>query len=471
MRYDASGEARVVARAPLRERLSWALYDFSNTIFSMNITSLYFVVWIVDDLGASNTTYASANAIASLLVFASIPLLGAISDAQRMRKPWVVGFTIAACVACAGIGILGQTTIPVIGEGVIDPTPAVGWQAGTSELLWVLVIYVVAIFAYQAALPFYNAMLPELVPASEQGRMSGLGVAAGYVGSIVGVLLVIPFFTGGLPVIGDLSAAVMGVLRSLPFTESGGRVSTFVPTALLFLLFSVPFFIFNRDHDPVRAGARIEWRRAFRDVASTLRDAKQHPGVLRFILTSFVYQDAIGTIFGFMTLYTVKAVGFTEGSETTLFLVLTIPAIFGSYFYGWLVDRIGPKRALSTTLGVWVLLLIAMMLVPGKGAFWIVGFAIGLNFGGVNATERPVLLALVPDAQAGRYFSLMLLSARAAAIVGPLIWAVTVDTLEGQFGTAIAYRAAVSVVALMFAGAWLMLRGVPDRRPGARLPA
>ena len=41
-----------------------------------------------------------------------------------------------------------------------------------------------------------------------------------------------------------------------------------------------------------------------------------------------------------MTLYAVKAVGFDKGSEITLFLVLTIPSIFGSYIYGHLVDRI-----------------------------------------------------------------------------------------------------------------------------------
>ena len=44
--------------APFRERISWALYDFANTVFSMNIATLYFAAWLVADLGHSNTLYA-----------------------------------------------------------------------------------------------------------------------------------------------------------------------------------------------------------------------------------------------------------------------------------------------------------------------------------------------------------------------------------------------------------------------------
>ena len=105
------------------------------------------------------------------------------------------------------------------------------------------------------------------------------------------------------------------------------------------------------------------------------------------------------------------------------------------------------------------------MAVTTKSAFWLVGLAIGLNFGGVNAIERPLLLSLIPDVEAGRYFSLMLLSARVAAVIGPLLWGLTTLALEGPLGTSIAYRTAVFVVAVMFVISILILRGVPDRRP------
>ena len=461
----ADGELRPVVRAPVVERFSWALYDFANTIFSMNIATLYFAVWLVSDLGVSNTIAALANGAASILVVIAIPFLGALSDVRRRRKPWVVGFTVLSCLAVALMGVLGQTLLPLTGTSVDHP-PALplGWHAGGSPLFWVLAAFVLANFAYQAAQPFYNAMLPELVPQEEQGRLSGFGTAIGYVGSIFGVLLVVPFFDGTLPVIGKLSAGTLSALHSLiPFTEHGGRVSAFVPTGVLFLLFSLPLIVFCRDHNPAPRGTRVDWRRAVSEVGRTLSDARRHPGALRFIIASFVYQDAVGTIVGFMTLYAVKAVGFENGSEIKLFLVLTIPSIFGSYFYGHLVDRIGARRSLMLTLLIWIGLLALMIAVPGKNAFWLVGLAIGLNFGGVPTAERPVLLSLVPDVEAGRYFSLMLLSSRAAAVVGPLIWGLTVDGLESRLGTAIAYRAAVMTVALMFIIAAWILRGVPDR--------
>jgi UMF1 family MFS transporter len=288
-------------------------------------------------------------------------------------------------------------------------------------------------------MPFYNAMMFELVPPGELGRLSGAGTALGYVGAIAGVLLVSPFFNGVMPVLGELSAGTMHFLRSIvPFTAPGGRVSTFVPSALLFLIFSLPLFIFCKDHNAKTGRQRIPWREAFSGVLETLRDSKKYPGALLFLLASFLYQDAIGTIIQYMALYAVNAMGFERGAEVTLFVVLTVPAVIGSYFIGRLVDRIGPKRSLIFVIAAWVLLLVAMVVVPNRASFWAVGAAIGLIFGGVATSERPLLLTLVPDVEAARFFSLMVLSSRAAAIAGPLIWGWTVDGLQPSFGTGFA---------------------------------
>jgi UMF1 family MFS transporter len=449
--------------APFRERISWALYDFANTVFSMNIATLYFAAWLVADLGHSNTLYAIVNGIASALVVISIPIFGAISDATQRRKPWVVGFTLIACVSTIVMAILGQTGLPLIGEGVTGAGSRHLIPPGIA-LFGVLAAFTIANYAYQGAQPFYNAMMPELVPVDHRGRLSGMGAALGYVGSIIGVLLTFPFFTGEMPILGTIPDRVIGFLRSaIPFTTHGGRVSTFVPTAFLFLLFSLPLFLFCRDHNVIHGKKRIAWREAFRDMRNTLDEARKYPGTLRFILTSFLYQDAMGTIIANMALYAIFAMGFVKGSEATLFIILTVPAVIGSYGIGRLVDHFGPKRTLSWVIAGWILLLLSMIVVPTRTAFWIVGGCIGLIYGGVATAERPLLLSLVPDVEAGRFFSLMVLSSRAAAVVGPFVWALAVDGLTSSMGIGFAYRAGVLTVAIGMALALWMLRGVPDR--------
>jgi UMF1 family MFS transporter len=431
----------------------------------MNIATLYFAAWLIKDLGHSNTLYAVANGIASTMVVVSIPVFGAISDATQRRKPWVVGFTLIACAMTILIAAIGQLGLPLVGEGIsgagVSPSSALTSQG--VGLFGVLVAFILANYAYQGAQPFYNAMMPELSPVDHRGRLSGMGAALGYVGSITGVILTFPFFTGQLPIIGAVPERTVTFLRNLvPLTMHGGRVSTFVPTALLFLLFSIPLFLFCRDHNVVRAKQQVALKAAFRDVRNTLREAKNYPGTLIFILTSFLYQDAMGPIITNMALYAIFAMGFVEGSEASLFVILTVPAVIGSFGIGRLVDRFGPKRTLSWVLASWIVLLVAMIVAPSRGAFWVVGALIGLIYGGVSTAERPLLLSLVPDVEAGRFFSLMVLSSRAAAVVGPFIWAFAVDGLKPSMGTGFAYRAGVLTVAIGMSLALWMLRGVPD---------
>lgn len=453
----------VAQRAPALERWSWALYDFSNTIFSMNIATLFFAVWLVDDLHGTNTMVAIGNGVSSALVALSIPLFGAISDASQRRKPWVVWFTLAAVAATIFMGVVGQFRVPLIGEAVLDPAVATYTLHGAAAAA-IITSFIIANYAYQGAQPFYNAMMFELAPPVEQGRLSGLGTALGYVGSIVGVLLVTPFFNGKVPIAGALPDGFLNALRTIfPFTSHAGRVSTFAPTGILFLLFSLPLFFFCKDHNAKAVTGGIPWRKGFKDLANTVRDARKYPGTIRFILASFLYQDAIGTIVANMALYAVKAMGFKKGLETTLFVALTVPAVIGSYAIGKLVDRVGPKKSLMLTIMCWVVLLIAMIFVPNQMSFWIVGAAIGLIFGGVPTAERPMLMTLVPDVEAGRFFSLMVLSSRAAAIVGPFIWALTVDGLLPSYGTGFAYRAGVVTVAIGMLGSLAILWAVPDR--------
>ncbi len=421
---EPDGSFRVLAPAPLRERASWALYDFANTIFSMNVVTLYFAVWIVAERGASNMAYSIATSLSSALVLVAAPWIGAVSDASRRRKPWVTGLTLACVAATLGIAALARESAPL---GLL------------------LAAFAVANVAYQLALPPYNAMLTELTTPERRGRLSGIGTAVGYAGSIAGVLLVAPFVTGGLGI------------------AAGGRRAAFAPTALLFLVFSVPFLLFCRDPLalPRSERPRVALRGLARELSAAFRDARRHPGLLRFVVASYFYQDALGTAISFMALYAVTVLGLPAGGEIRLFVTLTIPAIAGAWAAGRASDRLGPRRTLRLVLVGWIAGLVSIALAPNLSSFWLGGFVVGFSFGGIWSAERPLLLTLVPAGEAGRFFGLLALSARAAAIVGPLLWAAIVDGLSAPLGRDTAYRIAVASLALMMGVALALLRGVP----------
>jgi UMF1 family MFS transporter len=426
-----SGELRVRERAPFLERASWALYDFANTIFSMNIATLYFPVWLVSERGGSATAWSLATSASAAVVLFAAPYFGARSDVSRRRKPWVVGLTLA-CVAATAL-------LAPIARSSLSPGKA---------LFLLLATFVVADVAYQLALPFYNAMMPELVPPEEHGRLSGFGTAVGYLGSIAGVLLVAPFVSGKWSLGG-----------------ASGRPAAFVPTAALFLLFSLPLFLFGHDHVPrPRAERRpVPFREIVAKIVEAFRETRKYPGLRRFLFASYLYQDALGTAIAFMAIYAVKVLGLAKGEEIRLFVALTVPAIVGSYLAGLVSDRIGPRRTLTFVLWGWIAGLGAIALAPTLSAFWVGGALLGFVFGGIWSVERPLLLTLVPDAEAGRFFGLLVLSARAAAIVGPLVWAFVADYLFRPFGGNVGYRAAVASLILFMAGALALLRGVPAR--------
>jgi UMF1 family MFS transporter len=206
----------------------------------------------------------------------------------------------------------------------------------------------------------------------------------------------------------------------------------------------------------------VRFREIAASIAEAFRDAKKYPGLRRFLFSSYLYQDALGTAIAFMAIYAVKVLGLAKGEEAKLFAALTVPAVIGSYLAGLASDRIGPRRTLLLVLWGWVAGLLGIALAPNLAAFWGAGALLGFVFGGIWSVERPLLLTLVPDAQAGRFFGLLVLSARAAAIVGPLVWALVADHLFRPFGESVGYRAAVASLVLFMLGAIALLKGVPD---------
>ena len=198
-----------------------------------------------------------------------------------------------------------------------------------------LILFVITNFFYEGGLVFYNSLLPQVSTPQNIGRVSGFGVALGYVGAIVGLLLVKPFVEGSL----------LGL--NIPFVSQAGREKAFIPTAIFFLLFSLPIFFWVREKTETGMNRlRIGVKQAFRKVWEALTHTKKYPGVLRFLIADYFFEDAIATVIIFMAVYAQIVMGMGDQVKIWFFIMSTTSAVAGSFLAGLFTDWIGPKKTL-----------------------------------------------------------------------------------------------------------------------------
>jgi MFS transporter, UMF1 family len=435
---DRKTDARnlMAERSSQRAVTSWILYDFSNTIFSVAVLSFFFPLWVEEAVGSGGAVSGAglvnfATAIAALLVVLTAPVLGAIADFRQRRLPYLILLTLAAVVLTAALDVAG------------------GVAAG-------LALFVAADLSYQSALVFYNALLPAVAAGRGAGRVSGYGTAAGYVGTIL-ALVVLTYFVEN----GDALRPLLGWFGGWIETGEEDYSNAFVPTAFLYLVFSLPAFFFVPD-PAVRPRRRVALGAAYRDVVRTVKNLRAYAGVGTFILATILYTDAANTAIANMALYG-RVVFEMDGVQVrNLLLFSTVFAVVGSAGFGFLTDRLGPKKAL---VGVLVLWLLAIVLAAGALGAWMLflaGPVVGIALGGMWTAGRVMLVALSPAEKLGEFFGLFSLAGKVSAVFGP---ALTAALLFAFGGGAFGYRVSIGVLAvIMAAGLYFLLR-VPDVRP------
>jgi UMF1 family MFS transporter len=399
MRGEAAQPQPTTLSAPARPAraavAAWVFYDFANTMFSMNIVSLYFTLWVVNVMGGTDAHYGLANGASMAVILLLSPLLGALTDQAPRRMP----FLIAATAVCVGFTfLLGRTGINTA-----------------------LVFFAIANIGYQAGLQFYDSLLPVVSTEENRGRIGGIGIGVGYLGSLVGVAI------GG--------QILSGADLLDPAAQTERYALVFQVTAILFLVFAIPCFIFVRERRRPDTTFNLgSVRAAVRQVASTIRSTGQYPGLTRFLVGRFFYTDAVNTVILFMGVYVSNEVGFTSQQVTRVLLLAICFAFVGGLLLGRVVDRIGPKRTLNLVLGVWVVVFLwtaAVGLLDLPGAlFWPAACLAGIALGGTWAADRPYMLRLTPPDRIGEFYGLYGMIGRFAAITGPLIWALVVDLLD-----------------------------------------
>ena len=399
---------------PKRAVWSWIIYDLANTIFSMGVVSLYFSLWVREEVGAERADFAYGliTAVSMGIIFIISPMLGAMTDRARRRMP----FLIVSTLICVGFTVLFA-------------------RAG----YWFSVIaFVVANAAYQAGLQFYDAMLPEVSTQENRGRISGIGVGIGYLGSYVAVGL--------------------GLLIG---TED--KAFLFTAIAVAFLLFAIPCFLFvkergNPNPTPVFAWGAI--KRSAAETLRTLRGGREYPGLIRFLIGRVFYTDAINTVINVMGLYTINvamASGYDklggEGKAQQIMLFAITFAVIGGFVWGRMVDRIGPKRTLAWVLRLWVVTfllagMVGILALPVQSLFLIASMA-GVALGGIWSADRPYMLRLTPPDRIGEFYGLYGMVGRFSAITGPVIWALVAWVCVITLGMAPAVGQGIGVLVLL----------------------
>ncbi|MNX92310.1 Vacuole effluxer Atg22 like protein [compost metagenome] len=406
----------------------WALYDFANTLFAMNVVSLYFALWVTQDMKAPDLAYSVAASASLLAVALLSPTFGAWSDRLGRRIPFIGIFT---AICCATIAAVTWVTNLYVGLG----------------------LFIVSVFAYQMAQVSYNAMLPELAEPHEMGRVSGYGTAIGYLGSIVGVILIMPFVSGKL----------FGWETPIP---AGGNTGAFLPVAVLFMLFSLPLLFGVKDRVKPSQEAR---RPGLGQLVASWKAARQVPGMTRYLVANLLFFDALNTVIGFMAIYATQVLGFDSArNEVQMVLMLaTAFAFVGSFGWGTLVDRIGAKRALVMDLALWIMALLGFIVVRDKAiATWVLAPMVGIAMGGTWTASRALLANLAPPDRQGEFFGLYSLAGKFAAVLGPLTWGV-ITWLFASMPIGKYQLALGAQLVLVLAGLFLLGR-VPDPHRNAR---
>jgi UMF1 family MFS transporter len=411
-----SGKARVPA--------AWALYDFANTIFSFAVVSGAIGLWLTEDaqFGERDGNFTLSLAIVISVGLNAIvsPILGALSDKGGKRLPFLLAFTVLCIAATAFIADVGAT------GGVI--------------------LFIVANFAYQAALIYYDATLKTVSRPETRGRLSGIGVGIGYCGTIFAGLFMLAF---GVPV-----------------------EDRFFVAAVLFAIFAVPIFVFVKESGPIGRVTMADVVGSLAQLRTSVAHAREVPGLLRFLVGRFFYSDAVNTIIVVMSVVTTRAKGLSDQAALAVLLLLTVVAIFASFGWGRLVDRLGPRRTLMIVLASWAvgLVLGAISLSVdgpiGLGMFLIAGAILGSGLGGVQVADRVLMVRLSPPQRIGEFFGLYGLVGKGSQVIGQLLYGLTLLLFFDTLGVGAYQLAVLTLLGTMLLGAWI-LRPVDDRWSGS----
>ena len=415
--------------APRRGLFGWWLYDWANSAFPTVIItfvfSAYFTKAIAADENSGTAQWGIAISLSGLFVALLSPFLGAIADHGGRRKPWIFVLTLLCVVASALLWLA---------------------RPETNFIILALSLAALANFAFEMAMVFYNAMLPDLVPRQRIGRLSGWGWGLGYAGGLVCLSLTLVLLV-------QAETPIFGLDK-----ESFEHIRATGPMVAIWMaVFAAPFFLWTPDRPDQGISFAAALKRGIATLIDTFRRVREYSQIVRFLIARMMYTEGLNTLFTFGGIYAAGTFGM-EFDELILFgIALNVTAGLGAAAFAWVDDRIGPKRTILIAVTGLTVLGAVLLFVEGKALFWTFALPLGIFVGPAQAASRTMMARLAPPRMMTEMFGLYALSGKATAFLGPALLAWMTVVFASQ-------RAGMAVIMVFFLLGLVLLMGVADKR-------
>jgi UMF1 family MFS transporter len=322
------------AASPIGQ-ISWAVFEWARNPYVLLVTiylfSPYFTRTVVGDPVRGQALWGLIAACGGLMVGALAPFLGAIADAGGRRKPWI-GFYV---VLLAGASLLMWFAKP---------------HSTGMALFFVGALVAFANTSFEFSAVFHNSLLPTVAQPRNVAGLSGLALA---LTNAAGVLLItFMLIAFSLPGKVDWSFIPSHPLFGIDNTVLHEDERLAGPASAIWLLvFSIPLFLFTPDRPKSKVRLLVAAAAGVKSVAGTVRSLKHYRNVGAYLLARLFFNDGMTAVLTFGGIYASSVFNWGPIQLLIYGIELSIFAVIGGFFGGWLDNRLGSKRAIFVSIG------------------------------------------------------------------------------------------------------------------------